>query len=218
MRRTKADAAQTREDIFRAGISVFARNGYAATTLDDVARAAGCTRGAIYWHFRNKEAFYRETLQRLNRYYDELVDAALNADGSPLDMVVQATTEVIRKFSRDREFRDMQELAMRTAISGGIPRSETDSRPIQRDGAEAIPLLEDAIRRNGLYNRWSAEAAFISLTSFLSGLFLQIIEHNLILTDEQIEEMVGFVRRGMAPLGADRPQKETIHATQHVRP
>jgi TetR/AcrR family acrAB operon transcriptional repressor len=218
VRRTKADAEKTREDIFRAGISVFARNGYAATTLDDVARAAGCTRGAIYWHFRNKEAFYRETLQRLNRYYDELVDAALNVNGSPLDVVVQATTEVIRKFARDREFRDMQELAMRTAISGGIPRNETDDRPIQRDGAEAIPLLEEAIRRNGLYNRWSAEAAFFSLTSFLSGVFLQIIEHNLILTDEHIEEMVGFVRRGMAPLDGDRPQKETIHATHHARP
>ena len=106
---------------FRAGISVFARNGYAATTLDDVARAAGCTRGAIYWHFRNKEAFYQETLQRLNRYYDELVNAALRVDGSPLDVVAHATTEVIRKFSRDREFRDMQELAMRTAIGGGDP-------------------------------------------------------------------------------------------------
>jgi AcrR family transcriptional regulator len=213
LRRTKADAARMREDIFRAGISVFARNGYAATTLDDVARAAGCTRGAIYWHFRNKEAFYRETLQRLNRYYDELVDAALRVDGTPLDVVVHATTEVIRKFSRDREFRDMQELAMRTAIGGGVPRDGTEERPIQRDGAEAIPLLAEAIRRNGLYGGWSAEAAFITLTSFLSGVFLQIIEHDLVLTDEQIEEMVGFVRRGMAPLSVNLSDKETLHAT-----
>ena len=216
MRRTKADAAQTREDIFRAGISVFARNGYAATTLDDVARAAGCTRGAIYWHFRNKEAFYQETLQRLNRYYDELVTAALRVDGPPLDVVAHATTEVIRKFSRDREFRDMQELAMRTAIGGGGPREQRGhrrERPIQRDGAEAIPLFAEAIRRNGLYTQWTAEAAFIALSSFLSGVFLQIIEHDLVLTDEQIEEMVGFVRRGMAPVNANQPHKETIDVT-----
>ena len=213
MRRTKADAAQTREDIFHAGISVFARNGYAAATLDDVARAAGCTRGAIYWHFRNKEAFYRETVQRLNRYYDELVDAALRGSGSPLDVVAHATAEVLRRFSRDREFRDMQELAVRTAISRDMHRHATEDRPIQRDGAEAIPLLAEAIRRNGLYSGWSAETAFFALTSFLSGIFLQIIENDLILTDEQIEEMVGFIRRGMAPLSTHQSHKETLHVT-----
>jgi TetR/AcrR family acrAB operon transcriptional repressor len=60
VRRTKQEAEQTRRRVLRAARGVFARQGVARTSLEQVARAAGVTRGAVYWHFRNKaELFYR---------------------------------------------------------------------------------------------------------------------------------------------------------------
>jgi TetR/AcrR family acrAB operon transcriptional repressor len=60
VRRTKEEAEQTRLRVLRAARTVFARQGVARTSLEQVARAAGVTRGAVYWHFRNKaELFYR---------------------------------------------------------------------------------------------------------------------------------------------------------------
>ena len=59
MRRTKEDSEQTRRQIIAAARRVFARQGVRRTTLEEVARAAGVTRGAIYWHFAGKtELFY----------------------------------------------------------------------------------------------------------------------------------------------------------------
>ncbi len=53
-RKTKAESEQTRQDILNAALELFHDRGYARTTLDQIARKAGVTRGAIYWHFKDK--------------------------------------------------------------------------------------------------------------------------------------------------------------------
>ena len=55
MRRTKAEAEQTRHDILKAALILFDEQGYVQTSLSDIARKAEVTRGTIYWHFDNKE-------------------------------------------------------------------------------------------------------------------------------------------------------------------
>lgn len=55
MRRTKSEAEQTRNDILEAALTLFDEQGYPQTTLSSIARKAGVTRGAIYWHFENKD-------------------------------------------------------------------------------------------------------------------------------------------------------------------
>ena len=58
MRRTKEEAAITREHLLNAALVSFSARGYSHTTLDDIARQAGTTRGAIHWHFGNKAELY----------------------------------------------------------------------------------------------------------------------------------------------------------------
>jgi TetR/AcrR family acrAB operon transcriptional repressor len=53
-RKTKAEAAVTREQLLDAAERVFRDRGVSATSLGEVASAAGVTRGAVYWHFRDK--------------------------------------------------------------------------------------------------------------------------------------------------------------------
>lgn len=54
VRRSKEDAEETRKKIIEAAEQVFFAQGIARTTLEQIARAAGVTRGAIYWNFVNK--------------------------------------------------------------------------------------------------------------------------------------------------------------------
>ncbi|SFU69199.1 transcriptional regulator, TetR family [Xenorhabdus koppenhoeferi] len=53
-RKTKQQAKKTRQQIIDAAIKTFSEQGVSATSLADIATAAGVTRGAIYWHFKNK--------------------------------------------------------------------------------------------------------------------------------------------------------------------
>ncbi|MBW7983794.1 multidrug efflux transporter transcriptional repressor AcrR [Enterobacillus tribolii] len=59
-RKTKQQAQETRGKILETAISVFSAQGVSATSLADIANAAGVTRGAIYWHFKNKADLLNE--------------------------------------------------------------------------------------------------------------------------------------------------------------
>lgn len=59
VRKTKEEAEQTRKDIINAARTVFHECGVSRSSLDKIAKAAGVTRGAIYWHFQDKaEVFF----------------------------------------------------------------------------------------------------------------------------------------------------------------
>ena len=65
MRRTKEDAEKTRCAILHAAEELFLEKGVAHTSLDTIARQAGVTRGAVYWHFQNKAHLFYEMLSQV---------------------------------------------------------------------------------------------------------------------------------------------------------
>lgn len=58
MRKSKTESQQTRRHLLDAALEVFYREGVAGATLQQIAELAGVTRGALYWHFRNKEDLF----------------------------------------------------------------------------------------------------------------------------------------------------------------
>ena len=64
--RPRLSRAETKDNTHRqlleAAERVFVRLGYQGATLDVIAAEAGFTKGAVYWHFRNKEALFLELL------------------------------------------------------------------------------------------------------------------------------------------------------------
>lgn len=62
---TKEKALQTRDRIIDAAESVFHAKGVSSTSLADVADVANVTRGAIYWHFKNKADLFDAMCQRI---------------------------------------------------------------------------------------------------------------------------------------------------------
>ncbi|MTC77154.1 multidrug efflux transporter transcriptional repressor AcrR [Providencia sp. wls1916] len=62
-RKTKQQAEETRQEILDAAIKTFSERGVTATSLADIAKAAGVTRGAIYWHFKNKVDLFHQACE-----------------------------------------------------------------------------------------------------------------------------------------------------------
>ena len=66
MRRTKEEAEITKHNLLAAGLEVFSRKGYKATRVEDIARQANVSTGAIYHHFSGKSWFdYSSLLKRI---------------------------------------------------------------------------------------------------------------------------------------------------------
>ena len=55
-RKTKEEAQKTYQALLEAAQRLFINKGIANTTLNQIAKEAGMTRGALYWHFENKDA------------------------------------------------------------------------------------------------------------------------------------------------------------------
>ena len=64
MRRAVSDAEKERRrnDILKAAKKVFAKKGFASTTIADVAKAARLSYGSIYWYFDSKDALFHELM------------------------------------------------------------------------------------------------------------------------------------------------------------
>ncbi|MBV8162133.1 MAG: TetR family transcriptional regulator, partial [Acidimicrobiia bacterium] len=71
--------AQTRERLIEAAARVFAEKGFAATSLDEVAEAAGLTKGAVYSNFENKEDLVAAVLKAQEDRRSGIRDVATSA-------------------------------------------------------------------------------------------------------------------------------------------
>jgi AcrR family transcriptional regulator len=76
--------AQTRAALVTAGRRLFGASGFAATSVEDIAREARVTTGALYHHFPTKAAVFEAVFEQLHA---ELLAASLAAGQSASDMV-----------------------------------------------------------------------------------------------------------------------------------
>ena len=85
VRRTKDEAQETRNRILDAAEHVFSEHGVSRTSLEDIAQAAGVTRGAIYWHFKDKSDLFAAMVNRVTLPMEAMV--ARSSDESVADPI-----------------------------------------------------------------------------------------------------------------------------------
>ena len=112
MRRTKEEAEATRSKLLKTALSVFSAKGYAAATLDDVAKAAKVTRGAIYWHFKSKADLYNTLIQELSARGTTVVQQALAEGGTLIEILRRIFVRQCALIEDDKEARAVMELAL----------------------------------------------------------------------------------------------------------
>lgn len=77
-RKTKEEAAATRESVLMAALDLFAEKGYSRTTLVDIAKRIGMSRGAVYWHFAGKPALLAALIDHVQLLKEEAVHSQIS--------------------------------------------------------------------------------------------------------------------------------------------
>lgn len=112
VRRSKEDALATRNHLLDAAERVFLAQGVAGTSLNDIAVAAGTTRGAIYWHFKDKADLFNAMMERVTLPME--CAAAMveeSGEGDPLPGLKQALRQAFRQTVDDPQTRRVFEVA-----------------------------------------------------------------------------------------------------------
>jgi len=97
-RRTKHEAQATREHLLDTAEQVILARGLSRTSLQDIAQAAGLSRGAIYWHFVDKVALFNAIMDRVDLPLEQALalaqqgqQAALSPPPPPLPLKTKKT-------------------------------------------------------------------------------------------------------------------------------
>ena len=110
-RKTKAQALETRNQILDAALAHFSEQGVAATSLADIAAAAGVTRGAIYWHFKNKADLLQEIWLRCDAGLDDVeLEYQTKYPDDPLFVMRSMLIYILDATAKDAQRRALMEI------------------------------------------------------------------------------------------------------------
>ena len=141
--------AERREQILAAATRAFARAGFTATSLDDIAAEAGITRVILYRHFESKAGMYRAVLDRACTRLAETVGTGDYGEDAIAVLVRAAAADpdafrlLFRHAAREPEFRDQADAL--TAASAEVARrdlaAQIPSGPWLDWAARLVPAL-----------------------------------------------------------------------------
>jgi TetR/AcrR family transcriptional repressor of mexAB-oprM operon len=114
MRRTKEQAEKTRIAILEAAEALFLEKGVAHTSLEHIARHAGVTRGAVYWHFANKAHLFNAMLSQVRLPPEQLAERMRGCpEDDPLLTLRELCIDAIANLARDQQKRRIFTILLR---------------------------------------------------------------------------------------------------------
>lgn len=157
-------------ELLEAALQVFARNGYRNTTLDEVAEAAGVTKGAIYHYFETKEALLLGVIEHYRKLAFGRAELAIRDERLPASTRIRL---LIRKMFSDTEGRrDLLALLVR-GVTHEIPRvHERWLLGPARVWTMVARLVEDGKSRGEFRSDADGE---VGARVLVSGLMLQLM-------------------------------------------
>lgn len=101
-RKTKEEASHTRRSILDAALEVFYVKGVGQSSLEDIADAAGVTRGAVYWHFKNKADIFTALHTAVQvSFLDRIIDTKERNTINPIEQLSALCIESVEEILGD---------------------------------------------------------------------------------------------------------------------
>jgi TetR/AcrR family acrAB operon transcriptional repressor len=215
VRRTREEALETRDRILDAAERVFSRRGVSRTSLDDVARAAGVTRGAIYWHFKDKADLFGAMLARVTLPMEEMVQRA-GDEADPLAQLRACSVAVLRKVTGDARARRVFDVVAHKCEY--VDEMDAVRRRLNEMRVNCLKRIETgfrtAVRRGQLPASVAPRRAAIGLHALVDGLITNwLVDPKYFPLERQAEQMVDGYLEG---LGA-RPARGRVRRRMRAR-
>lgn len=174
VRKTKEEANRTRQQIIEAARAVFHRCGVGGSTLEKVAQAAGVTRGAVYWHFRDKAELFFAMREDVFAPIKERTDSILFSDcfADPLDAIEASLKEFFRVLDECPTMREVFEImALRCEYVGDFATVQAEVARPSHEFLEKVERAYQAAAAKGcLRPGLDAAAAARDTWAFATGL------------------------------------------------
>lgn len=172
-RKTKAQALETRQHILDVAIILFSQHGVSSTSLADIAQAAGVTRGAIYWHFKNKSELFNE-IWKLNEssISDIEIEYRAKYPDDPLSVLRELLIYILQATVSEERRRSMMEIIFhKCEFVGELGVLSDARRALYMEGNERIEAsLQRCIDAGYLPVNLRLSYAVMTIRSYITGM------------------------------------------------
>ena len=218
-RKTKEDAEHTYGALLDAAEIVFKEKGVAASTLNDIAKMAGMTRGAIYWHFKDKSELVHAMCERatlpMEAMFSEITAVAGN---DPLGLIHKLTVHALTQVASSKQQQAVFDILFHKCEKTGemAPMFEREKASRKQCHSQIESLLRQAVKLGQLPADTHIKLTMQALQSYMVGLLhewlLDPAAYDLV---KHADPLVGTLIAGlrMAP-----PRKRSIVPTLPIKP
>ncbi len=200
VRKTKEEAQETYVALLDAAEQVFSDKGVTRTTLNDVATAAGMTRGAIYWHFKDKTALFQAMCDRAFLPMDALLQEIAGApDKDPLLALRQMTIHFLSQVASDeRQKRVFNIIFHRCEKTPEMAFFALEQEKRAECLSQMEAILLDAVAQAKLAAATDTRIAMQAIHAFLIGLIHEwLIEPTAYDLEKHAESMIDMFLAGL---------------------
>ena len=173
VRRTKQEAQATRSHILDTAELVFEQRGVSGTSLGEIAKAAGLTRGAIYWHFQDKADLFNAMMERVTLPLEE-TDNTCCFKGADITLAQMRSgfVDVLRKVTTEPQLRRVFEIATHKVEYVGEMNAVRERHLEMRNVclADMERALRRAVRHGDIPKGMSPRSAALGMLALFDGL------------------------------------------------
>lgn len=178
MRKTKEEAEKTKQEILDSAVKVFAEKGYFNATLEDIARPIGLTRGAVYWHFKNKVEIFDALFDQLHQPIVQMVMQDLQQDHpNPLEQIKTLCIYMLQDVQTNDLKRQALSLFMvRCDYSGELEPYKSKHLEDKREKMQMFAsYFERAIKKGQIDGRHDPLFLTTALCCYMKGILLEYL-------------------------------------------
>jgi len=184
-------------------LKLFSEKGIGATSLSEIATAAGVTRGAIYWHFKNKWDLFDAIWLHYSEPVERLAQASHNEDeGDPLGKLAELLKLILVSAEQDQDFRRMLVVCIReTSVwNGEVP--ERIEAFIDAIHQRRVMTLRNAIRKGQLPSNFDTDAGSLMIKVVVEGVVASWLQRPQCFSiaeraDQIVDSLIEMLRHGL---------------------
>lgn len=219
-RKTKQEAQETRHHLLDAAEHLFLRQGVSRTSLQQIAEAAGLTRGAVYWHFKDKAELFQAMMDRATMPLEEGMSLQSEGEAPPLTLTELrwGLVNIFHCAVHNERTRRVFEIAMKKVEYTGELQAlqERKLQAMQGWRAQNRAAFERAIAEGLLPAGLNVSLAAVALVALVDGLLHQwVIDQDgfdlIEVGQTAVEGFLGSLARGN-DAGLLPPLSEAEHA------
>ncbi|MDM3002293.1 multidrug efflux transporter transcriptional repressor AcrR [Citrobacter sp. CK188] len=172
-RKTKQQAQETRQHILDVALRLFSRQGVSSTSLAEIAKAAGVTRSAIYWHFKNKSDLFSEIWELSESNIGELeIEYQAKFPDDPLSVLREILVHLLEATVTEERRRLLMEIIFhKCEFVGEMAVVQQAQRSICVESYDRIEqTLTHCIKAKMLPGNLMTRRAAILMRGYISGI------------------------------------------------